>query len=289
MHGGQHRVAAALTVQSHPADMAVPPRASRHVALGHHGRAQIGRDDARVEALQRAQWSNWRRRAALKVAPVGCCRFGVSRIAPASIDSSSCVRAPSASTPIATGSQDLAVQRHALRLHRDPPDPGRGQGPGHQDQALCEAGRRGNAMSTLCPTTFEEPRLDVARLARPAYRAMAALDSAVELDSGLRDLVSLRAFDHQRLRVLRRHAHAGRARPRRERAATSRGGNVARGAVLQRAALRLTDEITLVAATHVPRGAFDAAHEQFPGEELALIVINAWNRLAVATRMRPGE
>jgi hypothetical protein len=52
---------------------------------------------------------------------------------------------------------------------------------------------------------------------------------------------------------------------------------VARRAVLQRAAIRLTDEITLVAATHVPRGAFDAAHEQFPGEELALIVINAWN------------
>jgi AhpD family alkylhydroperoxidase len=42
-------------------------------------------------------------------------------------------------------------------------------------------------------TAFETSRMAVARAARPPYRAMVALDDAVELDPALRDLVSLRA------------------------------------------------------------------------------------------------
>jgi len=40
---------------------------------------------------------------------------------------------------------------------------------------------------------FEQPRLELSKHARNAYRAMVALDDAIELDSALRDLVSLRA------------------------------------------------------------------------------------------------
>lgn len=54
----------------------------------------------------------------------------------------------------------------------------------------------------------------------------------------------------------------------------------------ERAALALTEAITLVADTHVPRSALDEAATQFDGDQLtklvyAVIEINAWNRLAI--------
>jgi len=56
----------------------------------------------------------------------------------------------------------------------------------------------------------------------------------------------------------------------------------------ERAALALTEAITLVAESHVPRTVLDQAAEQFSPEELsklvyAVIEINAWNRLAITT------
>ncbi|MDA0158681.1 carboxymuconolactone decarboxylase family protein [Solirubrobacter ginsenosidimutans] len=152
-------------------------------------------------------------------------------------------------------------------------------------------------MSTLSPTTFEEPRLDVTRLARPAYRAMAALSGAVELDSGLRDLVSLRAsIINGCAYCVDMHTLDARARGESEQRlhAIATWHEAPFFSERERAALRLTDEITLIAGTHVTREAFEAARGHFPDEELtqliwAIIAINAWNRLAVATRMRPGE
>jgi alkylhydroperoxidase family enzyme len=47
-------------------------------------------------------------------------------------------------------------------------------------------------MSTTA-TTFEQPRLKIARHARGAYGAMSTLDGQIELDASLRDLISLRA------------------------------------------------------------------------------------------------
>lgn len=56
----------------------------------------------------------------------------------------------------------------------------------------------------------------------------------------------------------------------------------------ERAALALTEAITLVADTHVPQPVLDDAAKQFSRDELiklvyAVIEINAWNRLAIAT------
>lgn len=56
----------------------------------------------------------------------------------------------------------------------------------------------------------------------------------------------------------------------------------------ERAALALTEAITLVAESHVPRTVLDQAAEQFSPDELgklvyAVIEINAWNRLAITT------
>lgn len=56
----------------------------------------------------------------------------------------------------------------------------------------------------------------------------------------------------------------------------------------ERAALALTEAVTLVADTHVPQTVLEDAAVQFSPEELsrlvfAVIEINAWNRLAITT------
>ena len=63
----------------------------------------------------------------------------------------------------------------------------------------------------------------------------------------------------------------------------------------ERAALALTEDVTLMARDHVPAAAYEAAAEQLtPGEVAALlsliITINAWNAIGVATRAwAPGS
>ncbi len=62
----------------------------------------------------------------------------------------------------------------------------------------------------------------------------------------------------------------------------------------ERAALALTDAITLVAETNVPDDVWAAAAEQFADDELAHLVmqiatINAWNRIAVTARSLPAS
>lgn len=153
-------------------------------------------------------------------------------------------------------------------------------------------------MSTnATPTTFEQPRLDLSERARSAYRAMIALDGAIELDSSLRDLVSLRAsilngcaycIDMHTLDA----AHRGETQQRLH--AVAAWHEAPFFTERERAALLLTDAITLIADTYVPREAYDVAREHFDEEELcqlvwAITAINAWNRVAIATRMLPGE
>ena len=63
----------------------------------------------------------------------------------------------------------------------------------------------------------------------------------------------------------------------------------------ERAALALTETITLVAESHVPEAAWQAAAEQFSADELGALVslivtINAWNAIGVTTRAwQPGS
>jgi AhpD family alkylhydroperoxidase len=62
----------------------------------------------------------------------------------------------------------------------------------------------------------------------------------------------------------------------------------------ERAALALTEAITLVSEGHVPDAVYEKARESFSEEELvnltlAIITINGWNRLAITFRMVPGE
>jgi AhpD family alkylhydroperoxidase len=147
------------------------------------------------------------------------------------------------------------------------------------------------------PPVVEEPRLEIARAAREPYRAMIALDDAVGLDPALRDLVSLRAS------VLNGCAycvdmHTKDARKRGESEqrlyAVATWSEAPFFDARERAALALTDAVTQVADGHVPHVVWEAAAAQFDEEELArllwaIVAINAWNRIAIATRMEPGK
>ena len=60
----------------------------------------------------------------------------------------------------------------------------------------------------------------------------------------------------------------------------------------ERAALALTETMTLLPAAGVPDEIYRAAAAQFDDEELgqlvtAIVAINAWNRIGVATAMQP--
>jgi AhpD family alkylhydroperoxidase len=62
----------------------------------------------------------------------------------------------------------------------------------------------------------------------------------------------------------------------------------------ERAALALTEAVTLVSQTHVPDTVYEEAKKHFSDKELtnlivAISTINAWNRLAITFRSEPGK
>jgi AhpD family alkylhydroperoxidase len=62
----------------------------------------------------------------------------------------------------------------------------------------------------------------------------------------------------------------------------------------ERAALALTEAVTLVSIDHVPDVVYAQAHAQFNDAELidlvmAIATINTWNRLAITFRAEPGH
>lgn len=145
-------------------------------------------------------------------------------------------------------------------------------------------------------TAASAPRLALGRLFPAAHRAMSAFDDAVgeaPLDESLLNLVKQRASQINGCAYcLDMHAKDARAA----------GESQQRLDVLpawdevplytdrEKAALALTESITLVADTHVPDEVVDTAREHFSDEELAALVfhivtINAWNRIAITARM----
>ncbi|GAA0679073.1 carboxymuconolactone decarboxylase family protein [Kitasatospora atroaurantiaca] len=61
----------------------------------------------------------------------------------------------------------------------------------------------------------------------------------------------------------------------------------------ERAALALTEAITLITKGHVPDEVYDEAAKQFDPQELAqliavIISINSWNRIAITSRLSPA-
>jgi AhpD family alkylhydroperoxidase len=150
------------------------------------------------------------------------------------------------------------------------------------------------------PETVSVPvRLDFDSHAATFSRAMAHLDTAsvkeldrVDFDAGLRELVRVRASQ------LNGCAYCVDMHTRDAREVGESEQRIAAVAVWrespfftarERAAFAFTEEVTLVAQTHVPDAAYEAVAEHFSPDEVAallalIVTINAWNALAVSSR-----
>jgi AhpD family alkylhydroperoxidase len=132
--------------------------------------------------------------------------------------------------------------------------------------------------------------------APPLHRALVTLGNLVELDPRLRELVNVRAS------ILNGCAYCINMHTK-----IARGGGESEQRLhsvaawheapffddKERAALALTDAVTLISDEHVAREVWEEASAYFEHDELAQLVwaiaaSNAWNRIAITTRMRPA-
>ena len=148
--------------------------------------------------------------------------------------------------------------------------------------------------------SFEEPRLDFDALVPRFSAAMGRLDgvAGVGLDPLLRELVRLHASTINGCAYcVDMHSKDARAAGETEQRLYSLGAwrEAPWFTPAERAALALTEAVTLLHDGHVPRAVFDEAARHFEPEPLAqlialLVTINAWNRIGVATRCwEPGS
>jgi AhpD family alkylhydroperoxidase len=141
---------------------------------------------------------------------------------------------------------------------------------------------------------IEQPRMDIARLAPEAYRYLLQLEGIVagKLDRKLFHLLKLRASQINGCAFCI-GMHSDEA---------LRDGDTAERLLLldawhessaftekERAALQWIEELTLIADSHASKEAFDGLKRFFSEEEVAYLtltgaLINAWNRIAIASR-----
>ncbi len=146
---------------------------------------------------------------------------------------------------------------------------------------------------------MEEERFDYVKAAPGAYRAMAGLAQYLQttgLEHGLLNLVCLRASQINGCAFCI-DMHWKDLRASGESEQRLYGLDAWRESPYysdrERAALSWTEAVTLVATTHVPGSVYDEVRPHFNERELsdltlAVAAINAWNRLSIATRKRPG-
>ena len=140
---------------------------------------------------------------------------------------------------------------------------------------------------------FERPRMRIAKAAPAPHRALVALSKSVELDPTLRELVNMRAsIVNGCAYCIDTHTkearQAGESEQRLYALAAWRVSPLFSDR--ERAVLALTDAITLINDEHVPRAVWEEAAALFGEDELAQLLwaitaMNAWNRIAIATRM----
>jgi AhpD family alkylhydroperoxidase len=144
--------------------------------------------------------------------------------------------------------------------------------------------------------TLEPPRMRIAEAASEPYRALVAFGRAVELDPALRELVNLRAsIVNGCAYCIDMHTKAARKGGESEQRvyALAAWHDAPFFSDRERAALALTDAMTLISDEQVPRAVWNEAAEHFAEDELAellwaITAINAWNRILIATRIEPG-
>ena len=141
------------------------------------------------------------------------------------------------------------------------------------------------------------PRMDLSETASKQYAAMVRLDRSVALEPPLRALVQLRASQINGCAFcIDMHWKDARAGGQSEERLymLSAWRDSALYNERERSALELCEAITRVAEDDVSDEVWRRAAQQFSSDELAQLVfaiaaINAWNRLAIATRKEPGR
>jgi AhpD family alkylhydroperoxidase len=145
-----------------------------------------------------------------------------------------------------------------------------------------------------------EPRIDFTRISPGAYKAMAGVEAYVRgcgLEPTLLKLVKVRASQINGCAFcIDMHWKEARAAGETEQRLYGLGAweESPYYTDRERAALRWTEAVTLVAEGHVPDAAFDAVRPHFDDKQLAdltlaITTINAWNRLSTAFRTVPGS
>lgn len=145
-----------------------------------------------------------------------------------------------------------------------------------------------------------EPRFSHAELNPDLYRRMAALNSAVQncgLDPQLLELINMRSSQINGCAYcLDMHSKDARAMGETEQRlyALNAWRETPFYTERERAALALTEAITLITDGHVPDAVYEQARRVFDEKEVGQIVwsaavINTWNRLAISARSVPGS
>jgi AhpD family alkylhydroperoxidase len=145
--------------------------------------------------------------------------------------------------------------------------------------------------------TLGARRMAMDHLAPRPFAAMMRLEQSIELDERVRHLVTVRASQVNGC-VFCIDMHWTEARAAGESEDRLYSLDAWRESPLytgrERAALELCEAITLVADSHVPDEAWEAAAAEFEPDELAQLVfaittINGWNRLVISARLEPGS
>ena len=138
---------------------------------------------------------------------------------------------------------------------------------------------------------FESPRMRIAKAAPAPHRALVALSKSIELDPTLRELVNLRtSIVNGCAYCIATHTKDARQAGESEQRLYAAWRVSPLFSDRERAVLALTDAITLINDEHVPRAVWEEAAALFSEDELAQLLwaitaMNAWNRIAIATRM----
>jgi AhpD family alkylhydroperoxidase len=138
-------------------------------------------------------------------------------------------------------------------------------------------------------------RISLSSAAPAVYRALDALDGAVDFDSSLIELVRIRASQINGCSYcIDYHSCDARRKGESERRiwALSAWRETPFFDERERAALALTEAMTRLPDNGVPDDVYAAAARHFPEHELgnligAIIAINAWNRVGVGTALSP--
>jgi AhpD family alkylhydroperoxidase len=145
-----------------------------------------------------------------------------------------------------------------------------------------------------------DPRLDAAKAAPGAYKAMLGLEAYLahcSLEKPLVELVKMRASQMNGCAYcLDMHSKDARAAGETEQRlyALNAWRETSFYSERERAALAWTEALTFVHANHVPDELFAATRKHFSETEiadltLAVAAINAWNRIAISFRAVPGS